>query len=67
MNNNRKQHQRALACGLKLIVTPKLSKSAAWTRVRLAAQMNGESIPALVADGIMAAVEATEDVQHAGL
>jgi O-succinylbenzoate synthase len=61
MNNNREQHQRALARGIKLVVSPKLSKSAAWKRVRLAAQLNGWSIPQLAADGLMAAVEATED------
>jgi hypothetical protein len=61
MNNNREQHQRELSRGIKLVVTPKLRKSAAWRRVRLAAQLNGWSTPQLAADGIMAAVEATED------
>jgi hypothetical protein len=60
-NNNREQHQRELAHGIKLVVSPKLSKSAAWKRVQHAAQLNGWSIPQLAADGIMAAVEATED------
>jgi hypothetical protein len=66
-NNNREKHQREIERGIKVTVTPKLGKSVAWKRVQLAAQMNGESIPALVADGLLAAVEATEDVQHAGL
>jgi hypothetical protein len=64
MNNNREQHQREIERGIKIVITPELGKSPAWRRVKQAALLESRSVSALVADGIMAALEAAEDALH---
>jgi len=54
----REKHQDEIARGIKLAVTPALAQSAAWKRVQQAALLDGRTVIELVADGIMAAVEA---------
>jgi hypothetical protein len=59
---NRKQNQTELERGITLQLTPELERSDTWRRVWMAAHLEGRTVEALVADGIMAAVEAAEDV-----
>ena len=57
----REQHQTELERGITLQPTPELECSGAWRRVWMTARLEGRTVEALVADGIMAAVEAAED------
>lgn len=62
-NPLRKSHQNEIEQGLKFPLTQlatELTCSEAWRRVWMAAHAEGRSVEALVADGIMAAVEAVE-------
>ena len=61
MDDKREKHQRAIERGLTLQLTPELASSEAWRRVWMAANLEGRTVEALIADGIMAAVEAAED------
>jgi hypothetical protein len=56
-----REHQREIERGLKLQLAPELECSEAWRRVWMAANLEGRTVEALVADGIMAATEAAED------
>jgi len=58
----RERHQSELERGITLQLTPELKQSDAWRRVWITAHLEGRTVEALVADGIMAAVEAAEDV-----
>jgi hypothetical protein len=62
MDEKRKQYQREIERGLKLQITPELASSDTLRRVWMAAHHEQRSVEALVADGLMAAVEAAEDV-----
>jgi hypothetical protein len=61
MDDSREQHQAELERGITLQLAPELKRSDTWRMVWMAANREGLSVEALVADGIMAAVEAAED------
>lgn len=64
MKDNRERYQREIVRGLKLELTPELASSEAWRAVWMAAHLERRSVVELAADGIMAAVEAAEDVSR---
>lgn len=64
MNDKREQHQREIEYGLRLQLTRELEFSEAWRRVWMAARLERRSVEALIADGLMAAVEAAESALH---
>lgn len=58
---NRDECVREIERGIIIQVTPELSASSIWRRVREAARLEGRSVTALVANGIMCDLEGAED------